>query len=216
MTSTRNRERGIANEFRVIDALRREKMTVIEVAALLGISRAGGLVYLSRLHGAKRIHIAGHRPNPTGRPLPLFASGPGQDAVYMPKKVRKDRQPDRRETVKARVAALLEAPHTTNELAEKIARSPAIARRYISELKAEGRVYIMGWQHPGHRGDLAPRYKLGTRKDAVKPKQTRAERWQKEKADPERHERLLKKRRHAERMKTIRAKPQGIFAALGV
>lgn len=205
------------NKRLIVDTLRRREMDSHAIAAMFDVSVSMAYKYIKALRAEKRIHVKGFVANPSGRPQTIYAAGPGVDAVYPAKSVRKPRQPDRRAARLESIIVLIAAKAmTARELGEAIHMTPSRTRGYVSQLRKEGRAYIAGWQHPGHRGDLAPRYKLGSKPDTPKPRESRAERYRKEVSDPDRHARILAKKRNSDRIAKLTANRASPFAALGI
>jgi DNA-binding CsgD family transcriptional regulator len=209
------KERGERQEQRIIECLMAGPKTVTTLAALLAMSRCNAEIYMRRMHKADRIHIATYEKR-TGRPAPVWAVGQKTDAEYVP-----NRRPSPVRTVAERVEQvkeLLKAGHTSRELAEKLCVTRGRAQHYVQLLRKAGNVSvrIIGWRHPGHRGDLAPIYRIGCGEDAPKPRETRAQRYAKEKANPEKYERILRKRRVRHLVDMAKKRPNGIFGALGI
>jgi len=201
----------------IVDTLRRRLMDPSAIAELLGVSVAMAHKYVKALRDARRIHIKEFIGNPRGRPKTMYAAGPGVDAVYPAKSARKPRQPDRRTARMESIIDLIAAKAmTAHAIGEAIHMTTSRARAYVSELRKQKRAFIESWQHPGHRGDLAPRYKLGAKPDAPKPRETRAQRYRKEISDPDRHARILAKKRNSDRIARISKTRASPFAALGI
>lgn len=210
------KERGERQEKRIVASLTESPKTPQQLADALFLGLCNVCLYLRRMRKAGRVHIASHEKR-HGRPAPVWAAGSAPDAEYVPK-----RHPTPVQTVAERLAQvelLLKSGHTARELSEKLYVTRGRAQRYVrilreSDLGANRAVYIVGWRHPGHRGDLAPVYKIGAGKDVPKPRQTRAERYQKEKSDAEKHERMLQKQRVRHHINKARKQQQTWFAAL--
>lgn len=210
-------EHTLVQERRIIDALRRNRMIEVEISAMLGITRNATTMYITRMRKQKRIRVAGWVPNPKGRPAPIFALGGDPDAVHVPQKVRKPRQPDRKETNKARVLALLEKPYATSDIGPLVHLSASAVRVYLRELRQEKKIRISGWKHYGARNGLAPIYRQGDRKDAAKPaRRTHSEQHRIARQDPDRlaRERLMRQQR--DKLKKLKSAPASWASALGV
>lgn len=212
------KERGYRQEERILAAIADEAKTTRQLAAELHISRASVAVYLRRLtiSPIKHVHIERYEMLTTGRPTPFYRGGTKPDAVFQAIYVRKDKQPDRRTARIMQILELLIAPKAAADLAPLMTITISGTRRYLQELRADKRIYIKSWRHPGKRGDWAPVYMIGNKPDAPKPKETRAERHAKDKADADKYERILAKRRAASRVKTATSKPSNWLSALGL
>lgn len=217
-----NKERGIRNEARIVEMTTGQMMSRRQIAEAMGFTLASAFIYTDRLHDAnpKRLYVAGHQRNTNGRPEPLFMAGNLPDVEFV--SYRKPKLAYDRVLVQfARVAEVLGCePSTAEEVGEAIARSTGCARDYISQLRKARpkQAYIKEWRAPMGRGDLAPVYALGNKKDAPKPRQTRAERFAKEKANRGRYEGMLFRKR-AEYRKERGLPPPPLpspFAALGL
>lgn len=216
--SKNTREHGLAQERRIVDALRRAPQTEFQLAEMLGITRNATTIYMSRMRKQKRIRIVDYIKSTSGRPLPIFGVGSAPDLEYVPLRPRnKAKQPDRVEAMRKAILLLLRAPHTAAEMAEKLHRSQSVINTYVRDLREEKQVRISGWKQTGSRNGWAPVYRLGKAKDRPRPPpETAKERHLRERQDPERYERELAQRRRRHKIRTLRAKPQGVFAALGV
>lgn len=129
-------------------------------------------------------------------------------------------QKERGERQERRIlAALAVRPMTTSELQEKLSLSRPSIGNYIRRLMAAPRqVRISGYApRPEQGGKRAAYFAIGAGRDAKRPAHlTRAEQFKLLKADQERHDIHLAKRRNAVLIKRITAAPHPWFAALGV
>ena len=208
--------RGALREKRILELLAAGPLSARAIAAELHLSLSGTLIYLSRLRAApQRVHVAGFDCIGSGRETPLYGLGELPDAVFEAK--RKPKQPVKRiDAQRAKTLSALATPMTAAQLGVILCISAGATVVYVTELRAQNKAYIKTWKAPGKRGDLAPVYALGNRLDAPKPRQSRADRYQKDKADREKYERLLAKRRMYHRLARARKTPQSIFSALGL
>jgi DNA-binding CsgD family transcriptional regulator len=207
------KERGERQEQRIIASLTEKPKTPAQIAEALSLGLSNVSIYTRRLKRQGRIYISGHEGG-VGRPAPIFAVGSLPDVEYVPK--RRNAPIKTVDMRLAEVRNLLESGHTSRELGQKLHVTRGRAQKLVQMLKEQTPVRIVGWRHPGHRGDLAPIYRLGKGEDAPKPRETRAQRYAKEKANPEKHERNLKRRRAQYHIDKARKKPNGIFGALGI
>ena len=189
MTSRANNSsvgRGQRNETRVAALLVDNQLSNQQIADALHMSRDSAIIYTRRLRARtpKRVYLSGWRNAPKGKPAPLFTAGDLPDVEYVT--TRKRKLPDRVQLQRARIKVALAEPKTANQLAVAISRSISRTHKYLQMLRADGLVYILDHAAPDGRGDQAPIYALGNLPDAVKHRQTRAERHQKEQADPSR------------------------------
>lgn len=211
------KERGQRQEQRILGSLAESPKTSRQLADLLSVSLSNISIYTRRLRSAGQVHIAGYESCGIRRPAPQWGVGALPDAEYVP-----TRCPVPVPTAADRLAQarqLLKAGHTSTELGKQMSITRGRAQKYIQMLRepdAQGRrnVQIIGWRHPGKRGDLAPIYKVGCGEDTPKPRETRAERYRKEVADPDKRAHLLSKRRAQYRIDKARQAPQPWFAAL--
>lgn len=222
-----SRARGEANARLVIDTLRRKPMTVRQLAEALGKSESGIALHLRKLRdNPRRVHISGHylAPGAQGQPAPIWSVGNRPHAEYVRINIpgRKTTSEERRAQI---LALLAERPRTAAQLAEVLHIVRECVLRHMQPLRtAENRqVYISRWQHPskiakpGTGGDWAPVYAAGNKKDKVKPKrETSIERHQRLSLDEAYKASRRKKRREHHQIEKTRARPQGIFAALGL
>lgn len=216
MTRSENYQaaRGIRQEMRILASLKESPKTSKQLAESLSIGLSNVSIYTCRLREAGQIHIGTYAPVKIGRPAPLWALGDGVDAVYEAK--RKQKQLPVIESRMVKVRAFLTEPRTALELANHLCVTPGRARFYLKLLREEQGVFICDWRHPGKRGDRAPVYKIGRKFDIPKFGETRAERYRKEMADPDKKARIIAKRQARDNIIALRKKPQGIFAALGL
>lgn len=208
------REYGLSQERRIIDMVRNNPMSEFKIAEALGITRNATTIYMSRMRKQKRIRIVAYVKNPSGRPLPIFGAGAGDDLVYVPVRHRNtEKRPDPAEAMRAAILKLLEAPHLAGEIGEKLHRTRSIIARYIRQLRAEKKVRIASWRQVGERNGWAPVYKVGDMKDKRRPaRKTDKERHMRKRADPEFRERENERRRFKRRLQ----KPQNPFSMLGL
>lgn len=209
---------GEAQEERILAAVADEALSMAEIARELDMHMESVRVYIHRLRSGciKHLHIACYEPNLSGRPTPYFRYGNKPDAVFQVKTVRKPKQPDRVAAKLQQAELLLAEPMTSGELGIALNIGVSRARMYIKELREDGKVFIKGWRHPGGRGDLAPLYMAGKRKDAIKPQESRSARYKKEISDPDRHERILAKKRAEYRAEAAASTPGNWLSALGL
>lgn len=200
---------------RILAAIADAPMTAKQLADQISVTVSCILIYTKRLMAEPRqIHIAGHAPSPKGKPSPLYGPGDRPNVEYTPK--RKPKQGNRVEMQIDRVTKALATPCTADQLGAKIHLTRSRARFYIRELRLAKLAYIASWDAPPGRGDLSPVYALGSKRDKKKPRQTRAERYRIEKADPDKHERSLAKRRARHHSAKAASKPNTWLSALGV
>lgn len=209
-----------AQDARILAALAVEPLCNRGLAEVIGMGRTGAAKYTERLRAEKRIHICGHtQPLTGGYPRPLYAPGDKPDAVYEPKvpkspKITFDRRAKRIE----RIVAAMTKPATSRQIAEACYMDVATVHEYFAIMRESGtHLHIRRWTQYGKRNAWVPVYALGKRENAPRPAtQTRAERYQQYRADPEVVERINANRRHRRRLDGLKQKPAGIFAALGV
>jgi hypothetical protein len=73
------------------------------------------------------------------------------------------------------MVAMQEEAHTVHELCALVGLSLATTRHYILTLHREGGCHIEHWEQDCKGRHVTPSYRLGKRKDAIKPRRTRAE-----------------------------------------
>lgn len=213
---------GKAQEQRILDALAVRPMCNNELAAHLGMGRTGAAKYTARMLAAspKRLHIVGHHaPQTGGYPRPRFGPGDGVDVPYIatfPRTPKKEG--DRKGDALFRIVKALEKGGTAKEMAKACHLAFTTVHKYMDEIHAAGwTIYIKRWKQTGARNAWCPVYASGNRPDAPRPPmQTRAERYQAERADPNKVKRHEDGRRLGRLRRQLRAKPAGIFAALGL
>jgi hypothetical protein len=176
--------RGQRNDARVTALLADNQLSNQQIADALHMSRDSAIIYTRRLRDCtpKRIYLSGWLHAPKGKPAPMFTAGDLPDVEYVT--TRKRKLPDRVQVQIERVKAALAEPMTANQLAVAISRCISRTHKYLRMLRDDKLVYVMDHAAPDGRGDQAPIYALGNLPDAVKHRQTRAERHQKEQAKP--------------------------------
>lgn len=211
-----NKARAAQHEARILELLAEQPRTLTQLATATGLSLDSMYLYRNRLVAApKRIYVCGHEATPA-RPAPIYAVGDQPDVVFVA--VKKPKLPeDRKDRARRLLLELLQEDAQTAEQAGiRLNLSTSRARSYISELRKQRKAYIKRWQHPGKRGDLAPVYALGNKKDAPKPRTTRAQQYKKEKSDPDKYDRILAHRRKLYAIQKATSKPQTWLSALGL
>jgi predicted ArsR family transcriptional regulator len=205
-------ERQIA---RILAAVANEPMTARELAAHVNLHVSSVLIYTQRLMAEPRqLRVAAYAPCSRGKPAPMYGPGDAPDVDYIG--TRKPRVGERLEKQRARVLAAMASPCTAEQLGVKLSLTVSRARVYIRELRKAKQAYIQSWASPPARGDLAPVYALGSKADKPKPRQSRALRYKLEKADQDRHDRNLAKRRARYDVAKAVARPNTWLSALGV
>jgi predicted ArsR family transcriptional regulator len=208
---------------RILAAIAAEALTAQQLADRLHLTRDGINIHLKAMKEAapRQVHVAGWVYNPQGgRPAPMYRPGDRPDAKYVAA-----RAPTRHLQVGkqlAKIKRLLRAkPMTAAQLGQALGTSSGWARNLVVRLRAEKQVYIAGWQSPG--AGIAPLYAMGARDDVprppIDPKNAYARLKHRRETDDharEVYERDLRRRALNSKIKKLKAKPQGIFAALGV
>lgn len=213
---------ALSQERRILDALAVRPMCNNDLAAHLGMGRTGVAKYTARMMAAspKRLHVVGHHtPTTGGCPRPIFGPGDGPDAQYVatfpsaPKKCD-----DRKGDALFRIVKALEKGGTARELSKTCHLAHTTIHKYMDELRAaDWAIYIKRWKQAGTRNAWCPVYASGNKRDAKRPpQQTRAERYAADRADPNKVKRHEDSRRLSKIRSQLRAKPNGIFGALGL
>lgn len=199
---------------RILAAIASEPLTAQQLADRLHLSRDMILRHLAMLMAEvpRRLHVAGFETT-IARPAPKYGPGDLPDAVYVPTRAP-TRQNEVDEQTERAAAELKACPMTTSQLADKLGLSVSRTRFYVATLRADGKAYIKAWNAPPCGGDLAPVYGLGNRPDKPKARKTGAQRYRELKADPEKHERNLAKRRVLYRIRKSTRAPQTWCSAL--
>lgn len=211
------KDRGERQKQRILELTAVAPMSARDLAAAVHLTVSAVLLHTKAMmrETPRRMHIAALVPAGKGKPTPMYGPGDLPDAVYEP--VRLPSKPDRVETRMGQLVELLEQGSCTAEQAAlKMHLSISRAREYVRRLRDMRWAYIADWIKPEGRGDLAPSYALGIRADKPKPRETRAERWRKERGDAEKYRRILAQRRHLHLRAKLKTKPNGIFGALGL
>lgn len=208
---------------RILAAIATEPLTAQELADRLHLTRDGINIHLKAMKNAepRQVHVASYDRNVQGgRPAPRYRPGDAKDAVYEPSRTPKRHLQVGKQL--AKIKKLLRAkPMSATQLGQALATSPGWARNLVARLRAAKQVYIGGWQSFG--SGIAPLYALGAREDVprppIDPKNAYARLKRRRETDDharEVYERDLRRRAVNSKIKKLKAKPQGIFAALGV
>lgn len=213
------KRKAAAQHWKILKALEQKPMTITELMPVVGLKYEGTAKNVRALYQARHIHVCGHiRTN--GNPHSIYALGDKTDAKMVPSKMAKDMGPRRLDAMLQKMVEFLrEKPRTAAELGDLLHVCKGQARRYLNHLiKATPRcVYVSGWKPAPGRGNPAPMYALGDKPNAIKPKTTRIARYQKDKRNPERYERiLLKQRQLYHEKKQAKNQPASVWAALGI
>lgn len=198
---------------RVLAALVDEPMTSLELSRALFTSLSSISTYKRLLLAEpKRIYVSGYASDGSMRPGAVYSVGNLPDVPFVRKRDAKVSIYDRQ---MYRAMGYLQEARSVAELSALLGlQSVGGATTYIRDLRSKKRVYISSWRHG--KGPLTPLYRMGCGRDAKRPKKTRADDWKRDKADPERHERIKQKSRIATQLKAAVRKPQNIFSALGL
>ena len=212
-----SKEIGDRQKQKILAQVATQPMSARDLAAKVHLTVSAVLLHTKQMMSEtpRRLRIAGYDATGRGKPAPLYGPGDAPDAAYEAK--RKPKQPDR---VEARMGKLVETleqgSYTADQLGILLCLSASRVRKYIRNLRDMRWAYISDWLAPEGRGDLAPVYALGMKADKPKPRQTRADRYRKERADPEKYSRILAQRRHLYQRAQLKQRPNTIFGALGL
>lgn len=219
-----SQEMGRQKDRELVDMLRRQPMTISEIAKIVGLTVSAVTYRVTRLRDTKpkRVYIKEFRSNCgiyAGRPAPVYAAGFLPDVEFVPlrRPTPKTSGAQRCEQI---IAMLLSGPKSSMQMAKKIHLSRDAVLRYVTEMRREGRIYISRWVHPnelckGRGGSYTPVYAVGNKKDKPKPrKESSAARNARKRKDPEYVE--AERKRAAMRRSKLRLckTPQNIFSAL--
>lgn len=219
--------RGEAKSRLIIDTLRRQPMTLHQLAEVLKISESGAKLQLNKLRAEpRRVYISGHNPPPArrGQAAPVYSVGNRPDVEYVRINIpgRKTTSAERRQQI---LDLLTERPRTMADLSEAMHIVREAVGRHMRVLRTQTPrlVYIRCWQHPskiaasGTGGDWAPVYAAGVKPDKKKPKrETPSERHHRLSLDDAYKAERRKKRVAKYQIEKTRKKPHGPFAALGI
>lgn len=207
------KERGERQKRRIVAACGGEPLTAQQIAEALFMSAVSVRRYLPALLEKPRlIHVAGWERTGS-RPAALYAAGVGRDAPFS--RARKQRKTPSADTQLETVAKLLEAPMTSHAVGKALGVTTNRARFYICMLRKQKKVRITEWWPS--EGSPIPVYVQGNQPDRPRPKRmTRAEIYKQDKADAEKNDYLLARRRMLNAEASAKRKPKGIFAALGI
>lgn len=212
-----SKEIGDRQKQKILAQVATQPMSARDLAAKVHLTVSAVLLHTKQMMSEtpRRLRIAEYDATGRGKPAPLYGPGDAPDVAYEAK--RKPKQPDR---VEARMGKLVETleqgSYTADQLGILLCLSASRVRKYIRNLRDMRWAYISDWLAPEGRGDLAPVYALGMKADKPKPRQTRADRYRKERADPEKYSRILAQRRHLHQRAKLKQKPNTIFGALGL
>lgn len=211
-----NKNRGIEQMDKLALMLLDTPLTLGQISERMECTPENARLYLARLREDQRVFIESHISRcDGGRPAPLYRTGSEPDAVYVRKGKPRNKVPiDRVAIGIERVRAALTEPRTAEEVGQLAFMTAGHARHYIGLLRDAVGCYIKDWRHPGKRGDLAPVYALGKGKDKPKPRQSRAARWRREKADRQAIDARNAKRRAEYATKKAVSKPNTWMSAL--
>lgn len=221
-----SQEMGRQKDRELVDMLRRQPMTIAEIAKIVGLTVSAVTYRVTRLRDTKpkRVYIKEFRSNCgiyAGRPAPVYAAGFLPDVEFVPlrRPTPKTSGAQRCEQI---LSILAGGPKSSMQISKRMHVCRDAALRYLTQMRREGRVYISRWIHPnelckGRGGSYTPVYAVGNKKDKPKPaKESSADRNARKRKDPAYVE--AERQREAKRraMLKIRKTPQGIFAALGL
>lgn len=193
--------RGSYQSARILAALARP-MTIPQLAPVLHLSEDGVRRYIKRLSASKQIRVCGWHQTVTGRVAPIYGLGGEPDAVYG------EALADRREA--CILALLSDGPRTAQQLADMMERCATHVCNMLVSLRASKAVHVHSYIEPEARGSFRPVYALGAKRDAPMVKRPTRERYQL------RLEQNRSYRRRDSILRQATARPQGIFAALGL
>lgn len=147
----------------ILAVLRKQRLTIKELAAEMYMSEDTAREHINRMHGQGLLYVVGFQPVERQKPAKVYAAGNRPDAIHIPKK--KPPKPNRREVWKAQVLEALALPGTTKQIAERLGLSYAYARAHIYSLKSERKIHITAWVLPADTGTKAAVYKAGYGQD---------------------------------------------------
>lgn len=211
----------------ILAALKRQAMTLSQLAAALNLGESNAWMYVRKLRKAepRRVYISGYKTNTgfgAGRPAPIFSAGNRPDVEFVPnnRPTRKTSAAERRDKV---MELLTEKPRTSRELGECMHVVRATALIYVTQLRRENKIYVKRWKHPSTvneeaiGGAWSPVYAVGNKPDKPQPvAETSAQRHARRKLDPAYVADARKRRKQQYMREKVLKKPQGIFAALGL
>lgn len=211
----------------IVATLKRQPMTVVQLAAALGMGQSNVWVYLNKLRKAqpRRVYISAYKSNTgfgAGRPAPIFSAGNRPDVEFVPNN-RPTRKTSAAERLQRVMELLTEKPRTSRELGECMHVVRATALIYVTQLRREKKIHVKRWKHPSAvneeciGGAWSPVYAVGNKPDKPQPAaETSAQRHARRKLDPGYVADARRRRKQQYMREKALKKPQGIFAALGL
>lgn len=212
------KERGERQIARILALLAEKPMTALQLADALGLTKSAVHIYLRRLQSdPRRVRVCDYLRN-GGRPFSIYGLGSEPDAELIRAKLIKKPKiaNDGRVQREQILVALKGDPATVAQIAARLSVSIAYVRKYLDQLHAEGKTYVLRWAHPDGRGSLSRIWAAGTGKDAPYPEYDRAAYHRRIQKDPERAEALRRQRRIARYLRKVKSRKHGPFAALGL
>lgn len=174
-------------------------------------------IYMDEFYAAKQVHIAGWEHS-GGNPRRVYGLGNLPDVPFV-KLVKVKKRITPQETARRhqlRILACLTRPMTLIELGEALGASYHFARKHIQPLHKGREVYIHARLPLGEKGALVKVYAVGSKKDADYPRRTHGELYRRMKADPDRYDKHLARRRAAKRVVAATSQPNSWAGALGL
>lgn len=147
----------------ILAVLRKQRLTIKELASQLYMSEDTARAHINRMYSAGMLYVVGYQPVERQKPAKIYSAGKRPDAIHIPK--NKPPKPNRREVWKAQVLEALALPGTTKQVAERLGLSYAYARAHIYSLKSECKIHITAWVLPADTGTKAAVYKAGVGQD---------------------------------------------------
>lgn len=168
---------GLIGYLRLLDRVKREPLTLVDVQEMLGVDKYRGGVLIRSLRAVGLLHIGGWAdPLKTfGTMRAIYHFGPGPDMDY-PKAIKRKKAPLHRSinATAIMVKSLLEALETASSKRD-VAFATGINGRYINDLMnkmhAERIVHVRAWEPRGINSGGPPiaLYVLGDGPDKARP-----------------------------------------------
>lgn len=208
-------------EARILRIVNIEPMSLIDIASYMDITRSSVSAYLRDMHERRLIHVhAYQQPLLTGTSVAIYAPGDKPDFVRIVK-AKKRKTPKEVTAMRTReiLDLLSKGNYPASAIAMKVGLGIAAVLKYLQRFRKEHVVRLAEWHRASTGKHWVPYYGLGDAPDAELPpasgKSSRARCGSRALGD----DKLAQERSRATVEQTIaaaRAKPCGIFAALGI
>lgn len=161
----------------ILRDLQRKPTTAQDISARHGVQLQTARRVMARLHELRAVHIqAWTRPHPRGCSIPVWAYGPGADAIRPEPPSGTPRQPLSRSTALPELVQVVQMlrllerePISKTALSTEVGSQWANVGRFVEHCRAIGLVRIADWDQRIRGGAPAALYQLGSGPDAKRP-----------------------------------------------